>query len=103
MGRVVLLCLLLTGCIEPHYKWQLVGLPSSKVVWEVVSWEDVQKICGWSGSQFTKTVACAVQIRESDTCFIHSYLTPDQAKVSWDLDGTSIYEHEMKHCQGWRH
>lgn len=103
MGRVVLLCLLLLGCSEPNYKWVHSGIPSDKVVWQVVDFELVKQQCGWQGDGFTKIVACATQIRETSTCYVFSYLTPEQAKVSWDLDGLSIYEHEMKHCQGWRH
>ena len=98
-----LFLLLLAGCVSPNYNWQRVGLPSNKVVWEVVDFETVKKKCGWKPRGFETIVACATQIGETDTCYVFSYLTPDQAKVSWDVDGLSIYEHEMKHCQGWRH
>lgn len=95
--------LILLGCYEPHYKWVQSGIPSSKVVWEVVDFETVKQKCGWQQYGFSKIVACATQIRENSTCYVFSYLTPEQAKVSWDLDGLSIYEHELRHCEGWRH
>ena len=95
----------LSGCaLTPAYSWHPAAAPSQRVEWAVVSPEALLSHCGPAQARgWVRTVACAVQVRESGVCYVFSYLTEEQARVTYDLDGEAIHDHEMRHCRGWRH
>ena len=95
-----LAAILLAGC-APAYQWFGPGTASQSVEWVVVPRGAIPHVC----VQYAKPniAACAVQIYSTSTCYVFSYMTEEEAKRMRDLDGVSIWEHEMRHCEGWRH
>ena len=93
----------LTSCAGApiRYDWKLVAEPSLTYTWNKVSIEGVQSICGGEYKQFA---GCAVQNFHTKRCTVTSVYGHEESRWLNDGEGQlSHYEHELKHCMGWRH
>ena len=68
------MALLLSGCATTH-QWALVYPPSE---------------------------ACAVQTK-AGKCYVLSVYSEAEARKLIAPDGMTLFDHEMRHCAGWRH
>ena len=94
--------LLMVGCAD--YAWELKSKPSSSYEWVVVSnKESLHQVCAIALEKAPRLAACAFQIQSTGKCWIYSIYTAEQAKLVYAGDQLDLFEHEMKHCQGWRH
>lgn len=82
-----------------------VQIPVKEYRWEVDTSLNASNRCGY-GFHYHNASCVMGRLRESGVCHVVSALTEAQAKrtpsnsprMNW-----SIYEHEMKHCEGWVH
>jgi hypothetical protein len=93
---------LLFGCGQ--YDWEKKFPPSDSHEWVVVHDRGaLVRVCAIENPYLA---ACAFQLRghpKGNHCVIYSIHTEEQAKRLDDGEGRSLVEHELKHCQGWRH
>jgi len=96
------LVFLLFGCAD--YEWRKVSPPSTSYEWTVIgSKDELHKVCGINMERVPRLAACAFQIHETKKCWIYSVHSEEEAKRVYAGDQLNLREHEMKHCQGFRH
>ena len=108
MKRIYLLLLalvLFSGCaiFPPDYVWERVYPASARYEWHVKSRAEVEGMCPRLKGSRSPGIGCASQIMESSTCYVFSNVSEDVADRWTSGDGLSLREHELKHCDGWRH
>lgn len=95
---------MLAGCgLTPEREWYRGGEPSKHVVWVQVPWNEIPAKCGPAKYANHSVWACAVQIRETSTCYIFSGFPEHQAHYLYTSHMDDLYSHEMRHCSGERH
>ena len=124
--RLAILALLLTGCVSlPRYEWYLDPNqgPMDYYRWQVVERDTMPYVCGFLPAS---EGACAVRLnqgllqatdkplglhiplpvegREGRLCIVQGTMSAEDAKrlMAWGGE-ISLYEHELKHCNGWLH
>jgi hypothetical protein len=96
------LVFLLFGCSD--YQWTQIRPPSESYEWKVIASKDeLHKVCAIELERVPRLAACAFQIRESGKCVVFSLYSEEEARRQYAGDQLSLWEHEMKHCQGFRH
>lgn len=84
---------------EDGYTWYRSRVATQTHEWNKVSGAILQKLCG---SDKFRAEACTLTSPGDPHCIIYSRHTEAQAKEERIASGT-LWEHEMKHCEGWSH
>jgi len=90
----------LGGCAS-EYEWVRAGSPSKAYEWKQVTRDEMFLICATTPAKSPTLGACAYVTPEM--CRVHSDRTEWQAKREMSGDGLTLWEHEIKHCEGWWH
>lgn len=96
-----LIVLLLSGCVSIYSDWKQVYPPSVTREWHQVSRTQMYALCAIDARVSPNLAACGMQLQTSSRCDVFSYLSEAEAKSSFNAE--NIWEHEMKHCDGYRH
>jgi hypothetical protein len=63
----------------------------------------LHEVCAVTMEKAPRLAACAFQIQATGKCWIYSIFSEQDAKQVYAGDQLNLWEHEMKHCQGFRH
>ena len=113
-----LAALALTACaaFEPRpgsqidTEWVWDGQVTTRIIWVQTAPETVAAYC--PDHRAPERGACAVRLMNDisgrPTCRVYAAMTEWQAREAWtvSITGTpieSLYDHEARHCAGWRH
>lgn len=103
LGLVLMLVSVFGCAMTPEQEWYLAGEPSKKVEWVKIPWRDLPGVCGDAKYMSQRVVACAVQIRQTSTCYIFSGMAEHEAHYFYTSHMDDLWSHERRHCEGWRH
>lgn len=94
----------MNGCasMRPDFTWAKTEEASARHEWIQVSWARMFELCRIDPTVMANLGACAFN-DPGRTCRVYSFLPEQVAKLRISGDGESLFDHELRHCAGWRH